>query len=321
MIEERLLKRIERLKKARQQAELILEQKSLELFENNQTLKKLHDSLEQQVKDRTKELKHTRDKALAAAKAKAQFMANMSHEIRTPLNGVIGLLRMIADSPLSSQQKALLETAQSSGVHLLGIVNDILDFSKIEAGEMQLYEEPINLKQEIKSLLKTFSIVTGEKNITLSHNFDSNFPKYIKADSLRIRQIITNVISNSIKFTESGEIKVEVTLEPNKQYQIKITDTGIGMTEDQLSKVFGAFSQADSSTTRNYGGTGLGLTITDNLVKLMNGKISIESQYGKGTSFTIQLPLNESEALNEVDYSEITENTRFKETTILLVFS
>ncbi len=317
--EERLRRRSQREKTARIQAERILEEKSRELYDRNHELQMLSASLEKQVAQRTQDLIETRDNALAAAKAKSQFMANMSHEIRTPLNGLLGMLNMLVDGELSQEQHELLQNAKHAGSHLLEIVNDILDFSKIEAGEMQLYEEPIDLFQELEQTLVPLSHVAQEKGLDLMVEIDSDFPEYIQADGLRIRQVVTNLVSNSIKFTKEGYVECSVEILSPQQYQIRVTDTGIGMTEEQIEKIFSAFGQADESITRKFGGTGLGLTITQSFINMMGGKIEVESELNEGTTFKVTFPMLPAEAPEESVDQIINENIMFQHETVLLV--
>ena len=319
MDEKRLIKRYEREKTARLEAERILEEKSRELFDRNAQLKILTEGLEILVEDRTRGLMEARDEALSAAQAKSQFMANMSHEVRTPLNGVIGMLNMLADMGVGSAQQELLDTAIRSGQTLLEIVNDILDFSKIDAGQMTLHETPVSLRSLFEDTLAPMSHVASERNIALVSKFADDFPEYILADGLRIRQILTNLLSNSLKFTIQGEVRADLSL--NEQgFEIRISDTGIGMSEEQVERIFSAFGQADGSITRQFGGTGLGLTITQSFVNMMGGTISVESKPGDGTVFIVQLPLVETEApVAALDSQEISEYLKFEASQVLVV--
>ena len=319
MDEERLRRRYEREKKARLEAEAILERKSRELFQRNEELEKLSATLEKQVEERTRELALARDEALSAAKAKSEFMANMSHEIRTPLNGVIGMLHMLSDGQLESGQRELLQTAARSGHMLLEIVNDILDFSKIDAGQMELHEEVIHFRNLFDDTLAPMRHIAQERNLKLESQFDPDLPSHILIDGLRLRQILTNLLSNALKFTSEGGVEVLVEKQ-GQEFEILIRDTGLGMTDEQLQRIFSAFGQADGSITRQFGGTGLGLTITQSFVRMMGGQITVSSQPGEGSTFRVTLPLNEHTGVDsELPAQQVDEGVSFKDARILLV--
>lgn len=308
-------------KAARKHAEQTLELKSRELHTRNIELEGIHASLEKEVEKRTRDLEQARDEALAAAKAKSQFMANMSHEIRTPLNGVLGILSMLSDGNSGRDPKELLDTATRSGQMLLDIVNDILDFSKLDAGQIQLHEEPCKLRALIADTLEPMRHLAQERGITLESSYPDEAPKYVLADALRLRQIITNLISNALKFTIEGQVSCDVIF-LGSEFQIVVSDTGIGMSQEQLERIFKAFGQADGSITREFGGTGLGLTITESFVGMMGGRIDVDSTPGEGSCFRVTLPLKEAEIGNDerldVD-QEITRDTRFNDALVLLV--
>jgi len=243
----------------------------------------------------TKELVRAKEEAEQASHSKTQFVANMSHEIRTPLNTILGMSRLIAKSKLTQEQKNYLNMIQSSGKFLLGIINDILDFSKVEAGKMELSLSEFTLSDMMRSVANVMSVNTGDKNLELVIDIDSNTPNNFKGDIQRIQQILTNLVSNSIKFTEAGEVVVSVSSKKlnSGQHQLLFTveDTGIGIDEEQQKHLFSAFSQADNSITRIYGGSGLGLAISKRFVELMGGNIQVVSALGKGTKITVEFPI------------------------------
>ena len=259
----------------------------------------LLDTTERQENER---LRVERNAAEAASLAKSQFLSNMSHEIRTPLNGVSGMLELLSRTELDERQMRYIDTAQNSAGSLLSVINDILDFSKIEAGKLEIESVEYRLRETLADVVDMFAMVAATKKLELISNIKTDIPDFVIGDPERFRQVMISILGNAIKFTESGSVFVTATClsvgEANAMVEVKVEDTGCGMKEKTLDHLFNSFTQADGSATRKYGGTGLGLTISQKLIGLMNGKISVSSEVDRGSVFTLtfDFPLPEKKA-------------------------
>jgi len=255
-----------------------------------------------------KQYSEARDAALEASRSKSQFLANMSHEIRTPMNGILATTELVLRSSLNAEQKELINACHASGQQLLALLNDILDLSRCESGKLNLESVPFDLRSEVAGAMQLYTVIAQQKGVDLALNWGDSVPQWVRGDSTRLRQVLTNLMSNAVKFTEHGSVCLTVSSEDLDETKVRlrfmIEDTGIGIPADTLPNLFAPFVQADGSTTRRYGGTGLGLAICKQLVTLMNGTIDAESTVGEGTKFTLTVDLERATPLPAVAASE-----------------
>lgn len=294
----------------RKEAEVALQEAHNELADTVEELRKAHSLLEERVKERTRELEErnlqlndlsgeliqARDQAMEASQYKSMFLANMSHEIRTPLNSVVAVTELLLKTRLNGEQIEFANIIQNSSRALLDIVQDILDFSKIEAGKVELVPDLFDLRNLLKSVIDLSGAKAAEKDLVLTSRIVGDMPVPLLGDASRLKQVLLNLVSNAIKFTNDGKIDVVLSIDEitDKDCAIKFTvrDTGIGLSQDNAAKLFEPFTQADGSITRRFGGTGLGLSISKELVHLMNGEIGVSGKEGEGSTFWFKLRLD-----------------------------
>lgn len=260
------------------------------------------------IKEHERQLKEERDRAEAASAAKGEFLAHMSHEIRTPLTAVSGVAEILSQSPIDDKYKKLVTTLKSSTETLKELITDILDFSKIESGEVELHNQKFVLGELFEQVVSIMSSKAGEKFLDFSFEYNDVKNTVFNGDKLRLRQILINLIGNAVKFTEKGYVQITASIEPvadSHILRIDVKDSGIGIADAALPVIFEKFRQADSSVSRRYGGTGLGLPISRSLAEIMGGAIKVESQLGKGSTFTVILPFTDSLSEPDVDMSEV----------------
>jgi signal transduction histidine kinase/DNA-binding response OmpR family regulator len=292
---EQLERRLEREKRARKAAEMIAEEKTREIYDANIRLQQLNNHLEELVRQRTAEVAAARDEAIRASQAKSDFLASMSHELRTPLNAIIGYSEILleeSDDLVRPELRPDLKKIRGAGKHLLGLINDILDLSKIEAGKMDLFLESIDVAALLADVSATVQPLMAKNGNMFEVRCDLGLG-VAHSDQTKVKQILLNLLSNAAKFTKQGRITLaarRLARGENDRLEFEVSDTGIGMTTEQMAKLYSAFSQADASTTRNYGGTGLGLAITKHFCVMLGGDVTVRSELGKGSTFVVTLP-------------------------------
>lgn len=281
------------------------------------------DQLKMLVDERTAELHTTLSELRHTQQFRDRFLANMSHEIRTPMNAIVGLTNLLVSSPLNDQQKKYLQVIKKSGDNLIVIINDILDLSKIEAGKMELEKVSFSLKQTLENIKTILEIKALEKGIRLELQVHEHVPEFVLSDETRLTQILINLTGNAIKFTESGAVTISAQAEHHDgktaHISFKVEDTGIGIPEDKLEKIFESFGQASSDTTRKYGGTGLGLNIAKQLVELYGGNLQVSSIINKGSTFYFTIPMEISESPTASTHTSQTGELELSQLKILLV--
>ena len=296
MPEDAYKKAFERERSARKEAERITEMKSRELFDLNSALKKLNDELEERIKERTAELETARNRAEANTKAKSEFLSMMSHEMRSPLNVIVGLTELLEQRELEDPEGGYVRNVRFSALQLLNLINDILDLSAIEAGKIVFESTPFDAVYAVEQVVKALEQRAVDKGLTWSRSLPDDLPSPLKGDASKLNQVLINLLDNAIKFTREGGVSLSMThLEAKGKdgevwLAFEVVDTGKGISEENIERIFSKFEQENSSTRRVHGGSGLGLAISKQLIELQGGIISCLSELGKGTTFRFELP-------------------------------
>ena len=271
-----------------------------------------------ELEEASKEASKMAIRAKQASKSKSEFLANMSHEIRTPLNAILGFIDLLKEKEKDEEKLKYIDTVQNSSTTLLGIINDILDFSKIESGNLSIDKVDFNVEEEFSTLVELFRAKASEKSVNLTLIMDENMPASLHSDPLRIKQVIANLLSNALKFTpRNGNVILNIGYH-NKKLLVSIKDTGIGVAKEKQKHIFKAFSQAESSTTRKYGGTGLGLSISSRLISMLGGKLELQSEEGKGSTFSFAIEVSIGK-YKKIEATKETDMVNIHHKTVLLV--
>lgn len=296
MSEDAYKKAFEREREARKEAERITEAKSRELFELNTALKKLNEGLEERIRERTSELEAARNKAEANTRAKSEFLSMMSHEMRSPLNVIVGLTELLDQRKLEEPEGGYVRNARFSALQLLNLINDILDLSAIEAGKIAFESTPFDLTYAVNQVFYALEQRAMDKGLTWSKSIPDDLPAPLKGDAAKLNQVLINLLDNAIKFTRDGGVEMRLTRlerqgkENEVWVAVEVSDTGKGISEENIDRIFNKFEQENTSTRRVHGGSGLGLAISKQLIELQGGNISCESELGQGTTFRFELP-------------------------------
>lgn len=315
MSEDAYKKAFERERNARKEAERITELKSRELFELNSALKLLNDELELRIKERTSELETARNRAEANTKAKSEFLSMMSHEMRSPLNVIVGLTELLDQRELKEPEGGYVRNVRFSALQLLNLINDILDLSAIEAGKIVFESTPFDVVYAVDQVFKALEQRAIDKGLTWAKSVPDNLPVPLQGDASKLNQVLINLLDNAIKFTRDGGVELSLDQLQNRGNEgevwiaVEVNDSGKGISEENMDRIFGKFEQENTSTRRVHGGSGLGLAISKQLIELQGGSISCSSEVGKGTTFRVELPFRYegrvSEDVGVRDWSQV----------------